>query len=132
MSVTTPSRVSSRHPPISKLGLRILRSDLLDVCSNISGLTITLRELAHSQSTSHSSSVSRMESTNLHATVQNTDPIYRELEDSAASIVTEILKRPLLIIDALVFAKDINNSSAITQVGVRVRVREYNISSRFP
>jgi hypothetical protein len=119
---------SVNGPPISKLGIRILRSELEEASLKIVGLTLQCRELSHLQLESRKGSDGAgynrkgSEIRNNWKQLLNRPilPIYKELYDSASSIVTDILRRPRLIIDAMACilpASNGNLSFGQTKVG---------------
>ena len=111
---------SLNGPPLSKLGIRILRSELEEASLKIVGLTLQCRELSHLQLESRKS-FDGINCNRKGSEVQNnwkqqllnrpTIPIYKELYDSASSIVTDILRRPRLIIDAMACISPASNGN---------------------
>lgn len=116
----------ANSPPVSRLGLRILRSELENASSNVVKLTLQYRDLSHIVSESRqvtdqlygSSNFSHAENVNLSRTRASASkanaPIYKELYDSASSIVSGVLRRPRLIIDAIAFSSSSSKLSFIT------------------
>lgn len=110
----------ANSPPVSRLGLRILRSELENASSNVVELTLQYRDLSHIVSESQheinqlngGKQLSRAEVVSLsrtRASASRTNaPIYRELHDSASSIVTGLLRMPRLLIDAIAFSSNLS------------------------
>lgn len=106
--------------PRSKLGLQILRADIAKLNKQIVLVAVNFRDIAHTltrlplkaESTSHFDSITEGNVTNL----ESPDSNYRELFDSAALIVSKILKQPKLIINAIACVHSDANTSA--KIGV--------------
>ena len=112
-------------PPLSQLGVQILRTDIAVAKANVVQLTIQLREISQTSKKQLTAADSRSprygkegdfsDSRELHSTgsaIQPVAHIYRELYDSASSIVTEILRHPRLIVNAMAYIADSNTSSS--------------------
>lgn len=108
----------SCQPPLSQLGVKILREELAKTSSDIVGLTIQLREFPHGCSKFGKIAAGK-KIYEQHNRSQFEPPIYRELYDSASSILTEILRQPRLIVEAIASTGcNRSSSSSISQTTV--------------
>ena len=107
------------QPPSSHLGIKILRTDLAETSLDIVGLTIQLRELPQASTKVSNSDVASGDIVQYYeqdSRSHNSAPIYRELYDSASSIVTEILRQPRLIVESVAsIAYNGSSSSSASQ-----------------
>ena len=107
------------QPPSSHLGIKILRTDLTETSLDIVRLTIQLRELPHASTAiadTAAASVKILQCYEQDSRSQNSAPIYKELYDSASSIVTEILRQPRLIVESVAsIASNGSSSSSASQ-----------------